>query len=403
MMEIENTMLNYNFRSCSSNVSNNYLQIYGAYNDEYTINDPLKLLLNFPGNLESYAHMLPYIEDRKPLVNALNSVSTSKDYCLLFSATCGWYNRVIPKCPDGSRYIHEYANILKKRPFRLSETLLNENPNNTELWILRARLWKGRPNIAANVLETALKTINPKLTCGTQMYELYSEYADLLFQNSTEKRFVCQMIHEGIDDLRINEDSRTELILLLVSFKETVDSVSALNILNSYLSTEKYSCNQKLWVRYIELAIQTESDNVLQIFNRSCIVGTVTVRIVLNVAAYFANDYISQDLVFERGITLFRMPLSNRIWGEYLVSLLERNDQDKFNKIAVNAITEARQTSLMTYESFAILFAELFPHMVLKVRQITHDLIDLNSQNEEVHLKYMSTFGTQIEHGVAQT
>lgn len=361
-----------------------------------------RLLQLFPNHVDRFAARLPLLADRKPLLEALLASSTVGQFCTLFAATCDWFNRAIPQCADASRYLHEYQNVLKRRPVQLSALAVKTSPNNADLWLRRARLWPTRPALAASVLEEALAAIEPEHVTGRPLSDVYVRYTTLLMENGTDKERIFQVLRNAIEDPKIPAPEKPALACHLASLQEDESLELARDTLLEMLNMKIYAGNSALWLQYLQTLIYLEADNVLAAFNRCCIEEAVSMHIVSVVAAHFASEPANQTLVFDRGLRLFKMPLSLPLWGEYLVAT--RSSAADFGRVTERAVQEASRNRGV-YERFVLMYAErVAAFSPLDVRRVLHEyLAASNSRNPSVHLRFVDTYSDPAERRAAYT
>lgn len=361
-----------------------------------------KLLFHFIDAVNLFADRLHLLADRKSLLKQLVSAKSVNVFCMLFKASCDWFNQAIPRSPDPSLYMHEYNNILKRRPLQLSSLILQESPNNAEFWIRRAGLWKNSPLVASTVLEEALTIIEPGNVVGNcRLKDVYIRYTNLLFENGTDSERIYAILQKAINDPTISFSDKEGLVCQLALIQEEEEIELVQTTLEKVLNTAQFAKSALIWKKYLETLISLESPKVLQAFNHCCIDEAVSMHIVSMVGSYFSADLVSKMLVFDRGVQLFSMPASLPLWGDYLVAL--EHHHAEFAQVMQRGITIAQQ-SKSNYEKFVTMFAERIIFNPLDVRRVVNEFLETSkSSNPRLFLKFVGTYSDPIERRAAFT
>jgi len=300
------------------------------------------------------AAALPFAEARHVVLAALNTASLAS-FPAIFRAATSVYETAIQGAFAGSnahsefsgaKMLAELGNLLRKRPMLLSDAAVRAHPHSTGVWLHRASLWQDRPHIAADVLETALETVNP-ITADGDVSDLYIRYAELLIANGSADT-AQKVLGEAAVKPHMTAGMRAKLYAALAR----ADPAQAASVLETALQLP-LDDRQTLWMQYFAVLAEqvrtgkgredaladaqaadaqtegalsaatkaTAADRLLTAFSRACIAGDITMRMCLTVAQAFAPGSANQVAVFDQSVALFPVPVVLPLWKQYFAAL----------------------------------------------------------------------------------
>lgn len=291
-------------------------------------------------------------EARLILVHFLDKALSVESFCVVFSAAIELYEAEIDKNTSSTHYqvlLTELRNIVRKRPQQLSDLAIKQDPNNVQLWLDRAELYRQKPHIAAHVIEQAIDSIEVYHAHNGDLADIYIQYANLMLDNGSDIGMACTPINKCLQLNCLSDRERAKLYTELAHIQNSRDSGAAIKTLEAALKDGKNeSTKPYLWMEYFKLL--SGSDEILAAFSRCCVFREVTPRIIIMVADLLKEDIYNQRAVYEKGVSAFPIPYSLPIWKSYLEA------------ITVPAIAEGNKDMLadarIIYERAFLVFAD---------------------------------------------
>lgn len=263
---------------------------------------------------------------RSLVLNRLENASSAVSFCALFSFITRLYEQTIDRSMrevgqggwKTAQLLTELGNIVRKRPLLLSKIALSESPNNVGLWLDRAKLWQTRPHMAADVIETALKTANPYAAYNGDITDLHIRYAQLQIQNGNNVADACRALEDTLAHRSSTPEVKTKLCIALADIYQGPENNAskALKIIKATL--EKLPGNKMLWMHYLSVLAETKSPDLMEVFSSCCTRRVVTMRMVLMTARAYPDGSSDQIAVYEKGVSMFPPQISLSLWRHYL-------------------------------------------------------------------------------------
>lgn len=276
---------------------------------------------------------------------AINTVTTKKDFVEIWEAYTNFEEKYLEHLLDEEDPSEDHILEIEMRQAYLEELITNnallsnrvslrQNPHNVKEWQKRVKLYDQFDHSHCSKEETyneALRTVNPRQALGNYE-ELWIEYAtfqaDAGLNNKARETFekAVRVRYLKLDDL-------AKVWCCYIEFELGSGSGDALTLAKRATSTVK---NLKLWLLYADLEENFGTfASAKAVYERILDLKIATPQVILNYATFLEEKlYFEESFrIFERGVSLFKWPLSASIWRTYLSKFLHRYGSRKLDRV----------------------------------------------------------------------
>ena len=228
-------------------------------------------------------------------------------------------------------------NLLERRSFLLSSTLIRQNPNNVKEWLKRINLYKDYSSIISTY-EKAIQTISPQNASGklSQIYisyaSFYESYDDILKMN--------EIFYRGCNvSYKQPEENITIWCLWVESHLKYHNYSTAYNLIKTVCTSKKYSHYNhsiKLWNLYVDLEQNIGTiEKVKAVYNKMIEMKIANVQTIFNYCSFLEkHNYFEETFrVYEQAIDFFTWPSLYDIWLIYIKKFIKRYKGDKIERV----------------------------------------------------------------------
>jgi len=315
---------------------------------------------------------------------AVHSVLTVKDFAYVFDAYAKFEDTMIqhrieeelptdeldPYGDDLELRLARMERLLDRRPELVSLVLLRQNPNNVAEWHNRVHLFEHDPAKQAHVYAEAVQTVDPQISDGNP-YTLWVEFAkfyaaagDLDSAKEIFERAV-QVNFKKVDDLAKVWCEYVEMLVKTEDFDGAMElarrSVSvipkrqgAAQLIDytdgSLTAQQRLFKSSRLWSLLADLEESLGTlGSAKSVYERIIELKVATPTMLLNYANMLEeNNYFEDSFrVYEKGVALFRFPVSLDLWRAYLTKFIKRyagtkieRTRDLFQQLLETVTTE---------------------------------------------------------------
>ncbi|CDW87965.1 pre-mrna-splicing factor syf1-like [Stylonychia lemnae] len=245
-------------------------------------------------------------------------------------------------------------NLIQRRPFLMSNTVLRQNPHNVYEWLNRIQLCQDDPYLAIKTYTEAITTVDPAQAFGKPS-KIWISFAHFYEQNDDDLENANLILHKAS---QLNYKSYDELANIYCCWAEMQlrhkNYESALLVMqqactanrphkgrkeekdDGHQKTNSLYNNLKCWSFYVDLLESISTvENTKSAYERMMQLKIATPQTILNYARFLQqNNYFEESYrVYERAIGLFDWPHLYEIWGCYLSSIIERYSDAKVERI----------------------------------------------------------------------
>ena len=250
-------------------------------------------------------------------------------------------NNIVPdnssSNPNTNFKLLRLLNLLERRPFLLSSTLLRQNPNSVKEWLKRVKLCKDYSSTIATY-ESALSTINPEL-CNGKLSEVYLSLAnyyesfnDIAKANETYYRATEQTFKKTEENVSI-WCNWAEMHLRYNNYKDAYIIAKTVCTSRKYSS---YNKSIKLWSLYVDLEASIGTiENTRAIYDKMLEMKIATLQTVFNYCAFLeSHSYYEETFrIYEQAIDYFTWPSLYDIYIVYVKKLIKRYKGEKIERV----------------------------------------------------------------------
>lgn len=276
---------------------------------------------------------------------AINAVTTKKDFVEIWEAYTNFEEKYLEHLLNEEELTEERILEIDMRQASLEELITNnallsnrvslrQNPHNIKEWQRRVQLFDQFENSYNSKEETyieSLRTVNPKQALG-RYEDLWIDYAT--FQAGAGFLEKAREIFEKAVEIKYTKlEELGKVWSCYIEFEIGVGSGYALKLARRATSTVK---NLKLWLLYADLEENLGTyESTKAVYERILDLKIATPQVILNYATLLEERlYFEESFrVFERGVSLFRWPLSATIWKTYLSKFLNRYGSRKLDRV----------------------------------------------------------------------
>lgn len=276
---------------------------------------------------------------------AIYTVTTKKDFVEIWEAYTNFEEKYLEHLLNEEDPTEEQMLEIEMRQASLEELITNnallsnrvslrQNPHNVKEWQRRVQLYDQLEDPYDSKEETyieSLRTVNSKQALG-KYEELWIDYAT--FQAESGYLDKARDIFEKAVDVKYPKlEDLGKVWCSYIEFELSINPSKALNLAKRATSTVK---NLKLWLLYADLEENFGTfDSTKAVYERILDLKLATPQVILNYATFLEEKlYFEKSFrVFERGISLFKWPLSSSIWKTYLGKFLNRYGTRKLDRV----------------------------------------------------------------------
>jgi len=314
-----------------------------------------------------YVALGQYERARDVYEDGLGSISTVKDFSLIFAAYTEFEETIVEKISDAiddktltaaekakleeqnEFHLCRLAHIIDRRAEILSRVKLRMNPNNSYEWLNRARLFEklGQSEKVLQTYAEATKTIEPENVLGplSKIWMKFSEF----YEKNGEMEMARTVLMRGLEAPASKMDDIASLWCELVEFSlRRGDKDKALGTIRDAVHRPKIvdrenlkSFQNQLWKsqRLWSLALDVEEnfgtlETLKAIFDRMCDLKVISTQQLLNYAQVLEskNYFEASFAVYETGIDLLAWPQLYNVWLIYLSKFCSRYEGTKLER-----------------------------------------------------------------------
>ena len=250
-----------------------------------------------------------------------------------------------PSIADLELAMARAEHLTSRRPILLNAVLLRQNPHNVAEWVKRGELFREQPRKAAEVLETALKTVDAKHAVNgspsslvTNLLEIY-EKMDLEKARKLMVRVCRQHEYEFLkpDCLGVCWSAWVEFELRQEKWDDALSLAREAVAPRKTAKKANLTKSLRLWDLLLDLEESLGTfQSTKDAYERAIDIGAATVQHILNYSSFLKDQKFFEEsfTAFEKGVSMFAFPHpgGKLLWKEYLTSFLERYNGTKVER-----------------------------------------------------------------------
>lgn len=291
-----------------------------------------------------YIHLGMFSSARNVYDEAIHNVKTKKDFVEVWEAYTNFEEKYLEHLMEQNESSQSQLQEIEMRQAMLEELITNnglllnrvalrQNPHNVREWQKRVQLCNEIENCEKAKEETfieALRKVDPKQALG-KYEDLWIEYA-IFYAELGDVDKARDTFERAIEAKYVKYEDLAKVWCAYIEYELRLNPDKALKLAKRATSSIK---NLNLWLLYADLEDNLGNfQSTKAVYDRILDLRIATPQTILNYASFLEERQYYEDAfrVYEKGIFLFKWPVSYNIWCTYLDKFMKRYGTKKLDR-----------------------------------------------------------------------